>query len=97
MPRTVLEPRFQVEHLSILDSEGTMLAGDDGLWVDPSTLRPGDRFVQLHILELAADAGEPVAVEVGLYDPYTGERWAVGAESGHLLADRLLFSLRDEP
>src|SRR3972149_1809684 len=24
MPRTLLEPRFQVEHLSILDSEGTL-------------------------------------------------------------------------
>src|SRR5512132_3602108 len=24
MPRTALEPRFQVEHLSVLDSEGTL-------------------------------------------------------------------------
>ena len=24
MPRTVLEPRFQVEHLSILDSDGNL-------------------------------------------------------------------------
>jgi len=36
MPRTVLEPRFQVEHLSILDSEGHLDAA-----LEP-TLEPGE-------------------------------------------------------
>src|SRR5437899_7210557 len=36
MPRTILEPRFQVEYLSILDSEGNLDAA-----LDPK-LPPGD-------------------------------------------------------
>lgn len=79
-------PRLAV-FTHLLDSEGAMLTGDDGLWVDPLTLRPGDRFVQLHLLALPENA-DAVALEVGLYDPYTGERWAVEG------SDYLLFNLR---
>jgi hypothetical protein len=63
----------------LLDGEGGFLAGDDGLWVDPAGLQPGDRFVQQH--HLVAPAGsEPARVAFGLYDPMTGER--ILAEEG---------------
>ena len=35
-----------------IDAEGSFLVGDDGLWVDATTLQPGDVFVQLHRLPL---------------------------------------------
>ena len=53
--------------------DGRFLAGDDGLWVDPTTLRPGDIFLQQH--QPVLPAGERAEVmAVGLYDPMTGER-----------------------
>jgi len=68
-------PRLAVfTHLFAAD--GTWVAGDDGLWVDPTTLRLGDCFVQLHRFSLPTDAPPgPYWLEVGLYDPMTGERW----------------------
>lgn len=58
----------------LLDASGELLSGDDGLWVDPETLRDGDVFLQRHYL--AAPAGiAPAAISFGLYDPMTGERW----------------------
>ncbi len=57
----------------LLDGEGGFLVGDDGLWIDAQTLRPGDVFVQRHYL-LAPEGVSPSAVAFGLYDPMTGER-----------------------
>ncbi len=75
-------PRLAVfAHLLAADADvdrasGALLVGDDGLWVDPLTLRPGDRFFQIHLFALPPDApSAPYTVEVGLYDPMTGERW----------------------
>ncbi len=60
----------------LLDAEGEPLAIDDGLWVDPLTLRPGDRFVQIHRFTLkAAHSEASSALAIGLYDPKTGQRW----------------------
>jgi hypothetical protein len=74
-PGVYAGPRLAVfTHLFAAD--GAFLAGDDGLWVDPTTLRPGDRFVQLHRFSLPADAVPgPYLLEIGLYDPLSGERW----------------------
>ncbi|MCP4425853.1 MAG: phospholipid carrier-dependent glycosyltransferase [Chloroflexi bacterium] len=55
------------------DADGNFLKGDDGLWVDPITLRPGDIFVQRHWLSPPDGVGGETAV-FGLYDPMTGER-----------------------
>jgi hypothetical protein len=63
-------PRLLV-FAQLLDENGAFLTGDDGLWVDPLTLRPGDVFWQRHVV------GEPAGARtlvVGLYDPLTGER-----------------------
>lgn len=66
-------PRLLVfSHL--LDEEGQVLAGDDGLWVDITTLYPGDRFRQQHWLAAPA-GGKATAVSFGLYDPLTGKRF----------------------
>ncbi|MCA9971185.1 MAG: glycosyltransferase family 39 protein [Anaerolineales bacterium] len=57
----------------LLDASGRFLAGDDGLWVDPYTLQPGDRFVQQHWPRPPAGS-TPHAALIGLYDPFTGAR-----------------------
>jgi hypothetical protein len=69
-PKTYSGPRLAVfAHLS--DVDGRMLASDDGLWVDPLTLQPGDRFVQIHrfLVPDGAAAG-PYTLQLGLYDPW---------------------------
>jgi hypothetical protein len=73
-------PRLAV-FTHLLAADGAFLAGDDGLWVDPLTLRPGDRFMQVHRFALPSDApAEPYVLEIGLYDPFTGDRWTVRSE-----------------
>jgi 4-amino-4-deoxy-L-arabinose transferase-like glycosyltransferase len=57
----------------LLDEQGNFLAGDDGLWVDPLTLYPGDVFIQQHRPVLTAGM-QPATLSFGLYDPMTGER-----------------------
>jgi 4-amino-4-deoxy-L-arabinose transferase-like glycosyltransferase len=76
-PRTYAGPRLAV-FAHLLDGDGTMLASDDGLWVDPLTVRPGDRFIQIHRLAIPDGASDgPYALDIGLYDPKTNERWSV--------------------
>jgi len=84
-------PRLAV-FTHLLAADGTFLAGDDGLWVDPLTLRPGDRFAQAHRLILPPDAPDGSrTLELGLYDPLTGERWAVLDSTGQPVEDRVLL------
>lgn len=66
-------PRLAV-FAHLLDGDGAYLTGDDGLWVDPETLRPGDVFRQQHHIPVT-DGSPARTVAVGLYDPLTGERW----------------------
>src|SRR5690606_7042336 len=65
-------PRLAV-FAQLVDEDGAVLVGDDGLWVDPATLWPGDVFMQRHLLPVPAGS-TPQALLVGLYDPFTGER-----------------------
>jgi len=78
-PGAYAGPRLAVfTHLFAAD--GSLVAVDDGLWVDPALLRAGDRFVQLHRFVLPADApAGPYRVEIGLYDPKSGDRWSTTA------------------
>ncbi|MCB8978143.1 MAG: glycosyltransferase family 39 protein [Ardenticatenaceae bacterium] len=71
-PGVYAGPRLQV-FAQLLDAEGNFLTGDDGLWVDPATLQPGDTFLQQHWLILPEGVVAETAV-FGLYDPMTGER-----------------------
>ena len=71
-PGVYAGPRLQVFG-QLWDADGNFLTGDDGLWVDPTTLRPGDSFVQQHWLNPPQDSGVETAV-FGLYDPLTGAR-----------------------
>ena len=83
-------PRLAV-FTHLLAADGVFLTGDDGLWVDPLTLRPNDRFVQVHRLALPADTPSgPCTLEIGLYDPLTGERWAALDLEGRA-SDRVLL------
>jgi 4-amino-4-deoxy-L-arabinose transferase-like glycosyltransferase len=84
-------PRLKV-FAHLLAADGTQVAGDDGLWVDPLTLRPGDYFMQAHRFELPPDApAGPYTVRLGLYDPKPGEemRWDVLDEAGRPIADHV--------
>ncbi len=72
------------------------LAVDDGLWVDPLTLEPGDQFIQVHRFLIPHDpAARSYRVELGLYDPMTGDRWAVLDGDGEPVSDRVLIRRED--
>lgn len=75
----------------LLDAQGQVRGGHDGLDAGLSNLRTGDVIVQLHRFWVAADAqsGEH-QVELGLYDLATEQRLAV-FEDGTPVADRLLL------
>jgi 4-amino-4-deoxy-L-arabinose transferase-like glycosyltransferase len=89
-------PRLKVfAHLPAAD--GTFGGGDDGLWVDPLTLQPGDYFVQVHRFELPTDApAGPYTVRLGLYDPKTGGRWAVLGDAGQPVSDHVLVLVGED-
>jgi 4-amino-4-deoxy-L-arabinose transferase-like glycosyltransferase len=74
----------------LLAADGTQVGGDDGLWVDPLTLQPGDSFIQVHRFAPSADG--PYTVRLGLYDPKSGEemRWDVLDGAGQPVADHVL-------
>ena len=63
-------PRLLV-FVHLIDSAGSIVAGDDGLWVDPYTLQAGDVWLQLHRLP---DLDAVYDLEIGLYDPVMDER-----------------------
>lgn len=68
-------PRLSV-FTHLLAANGSFITSDDGLWVDPYTLRVGDRVVQIHRFDVPPDApAGPYTLAIGLYDPMTGERW----------------------
>ncbi|MCU0520213.1 MAG: glycosyltransferase family 39 protein [Anaerolineae bacterium] len=74
-------PRLSVfAHLS--DTSG-LLGIDDGLWVDPYTVFPGDVIMQIHVFAVSWTDNAPLELTLGLYDPLTGERWltATGSDS----------------
>ena len=71
-PGVYAGPRLYV-FAQLVGPDGAFLVGDDGLWVDPLTLRGGDAFLQRHALP-APDGAHAAAVLFGLYDPLTGER-----------------------
>ena len=71
-PGVYAGPRLYV-FAQLIGPDGAFLVGDDGLWVDPLTLRGGDAFLQRHALP-APDGAPAAAVLFGLYDPMTGER-----------------------
>jgi len=75
-------PRLSL-FVHLITDEGEMIAGDDGLWLDPYSLQIGDQFVQWHHFAVPADApAGPYKIRLGVYDPLTGERWKIagGAE-----------------
>jgi hypothetical protein len=76
----------------LLDSHSQEKGGHDGLAAGLSSLQPGDMIVQLHRLRVAAGAqpGEH-QLEIGLYNPVTGQR-LVALENGTPAADRLLLA-----
>ncbi|MBN1815307.1 MAG: glycosyltransferase family 39 protein [Anaerolineae bacterium] len=82
-------PRLKV-FAHLLAADGTQVADDDGLWVDPLTLRPGDTFVQVHRFAVSGDG--PYSVRLGLYDPKPGEemRWDVLDDAGQPVADHVV-------
>ncbi|WP_420628366.1 ArnT family glycosyltransferase [Candidatus Leptofilum sp.] len=81
-PGVYAGPRLQV-FAQLLDTEGNFLTGDDGLWVDPVTLQPGDTFLQQHWLTLPEDSAAAF-VAFGLYDPMTGQRILTADGRDHL-------------
>lgn len=71
-PDVYAGPRLAV-FVHLLDAEGQLITGDDGLWVDPDTLEAGDIFQQRHLLRPSVVTGDETLM-FGLYDPKTGKR-----------------------
>jgi hypothetical protein len=69
-PGVYAGPRLSV-FTQLLGSDSQFLTGDDGLWIDPTTLHEGDIFIQQHQLP-PPTAGQTMLF--GLYDPMTGAR-----------------------
>jgi hypothetical protein len=85
-------PRLAV-FVHVLTADERFVTGDDGLWVDPLSLKPGDCFSQVHFLAPPVDGPDgPYFLELGLYDPMTGERRRVLNLKGHRGGDRVLLS-----
>jgi hypothetical protein len=96
-PRTYTGPRLAV-FAHLVDNDGTVVDTDDGLWVDPLTLEPGDRFMQIHRFSVPdRPAVGSYALELGLYDPKTSERWLMLSANGEPDADRLHIPLGERP
>jgi hypothetical protein len=71
----------------LLDDQGHYITGQDGLGLDPYTLRPGDRFVHIHRLSYPpASTGSSgnYAIHLGLYDPLDDQRWLTLKGEDHL-------------
>ncbi|NLF02696.1 MAG: phospholipid carrier-dependent glycosyltransferase [Anaerolineales bacterium] len=94
-PGVYAGPRLAVfTHLQAAD--GSLLASDDGLWVDPVTLELGDQFVQVHRFDVPPDADVTGGIlQLGLYDPMTGDRWKVVAPSGGDLGACVVIGVGD--
>ncbi len=70
-------PRLSIfAHLSHDDEPPAV---DDGLWVDPHTLMPGDTFIQVHTFPALSSVDAPLVLTMGVYDPMTGARWNTSA------------------
>ncbi len=64
----------------------SLVAIDDGLWVDPYSVEPGDIILQYHGFDLPGTAeNEGLTLEIGLYDPKTEVRWTTPAGHDHLV------------
>ena len=82
----------------LLTPDETSFVIDDGLWVDPLTLRPGDRFLHVHRFTLPPDMpAEPYLLELGVYDPMTGDRWPTLAAGGQPGRDRFATPVEEKP
>ncbi|MGH2521763.1 MAG: hypothetical protein ACRDH2_04585, partial [Anaerolineales bacterium] len=69
----------------VLNPDGSFLAGGDDLGVDPATLYPGDDFIQLLQIRLPPDLPPGnYPLEIGLYNPVSGERVRLVNGSDHL-------------
>jgi 4-amino-4-deoxy-L-arabinose transferase-like glycosyltransferase len=87
------EPRLAV-FAHLLTADTAFITGDDGLWVDPLTLRPGDCFAQYHHFTLSPDVpAGPIIVGLGLYDPVSNDRWPILESNGQFSSDHLLIPL----
>jgi hypothetical protein len=94
-PGVYAGPRMVV-FAHLFAGDGAFVVGDDGLWVDPTTLRPGDSFLQVHRFTIPGDAPPgPYRLEVGLYDPMDGYRWAVLGDDGEWIADRFAVPIAE--
>ncbi len=72
-----------------LDANAVVAAAADGWGAPPIGWQPDDLIVQVSRLNLAPDAG-PVWIEIGIYDPGSGERLPVISD-GRDIGQRLLL------
>ena len=70
-------PRLKVFVHSTHGSPETVLDVDDGIGIDPYTLREGDIWLQVHELKKPESQLENPRIRIGVYDPKNGSRWTL--------------------
>jgi 4-amino-4-deoxy-L-arabinose transferase-like glycosyltransferase len=85
---------FTIKFFShVLYPDGAYLAGDDRLDLDPATLRPGDDFIHLFAIPLPPGlAPGQYPLEIGIYDPVSGERARLASGDDHLTLTTLTLA-----
>lgn len=73
-------PRLML-FIQLLDESGQRVTGVDALGVDPHTLRTGDHFTQVNVIDLNAVLVGDYQLVLGLYDPISGIR-VMGTSAG---------------
>jgi hypothetical protein len=70
-------PRLKVFVHSTQGAHEAVLDIDDGIGVDPYSLREGDTWLQVHELKTPEGRQENPRIRIGLYDPKDGSRWTL--------------------
>jgi 4-amino-4-deoxy-L-arabinose transferase-like glycosyltransferase len=76
-------PPFLTAFVHLLDQNGQIVAQIDRQSVLADTLQPGDAFMQVHSVDLAADLPpESYRLALGLYSSETGQRLPIAGDGG---------------
>jgi hypothetical protein len=82
--RTPSEPRSLFLHA--LDTDGALIAQDDGLDVPTAQWQPGDIIIKQHTITVLDDV--PVAFSIGVYQPQTFQRLFTGSGGDAVLLEQ---------
>ncbi len=76
----------------LIDSNGNIVAQQDGLGYPLHSWQPGDAFIHVHELKIPEDLPEATYwIQMGIYEKSSGARWRIFSEND-LEGDRIILS-----